>query len=92
MPPEVDVLSCFGMMGVEAWGEKGLGLPVTLPVCPVFVDAGDATIKSKTACINVIPDIYAKKQKSIKMESKNTESLWMPKSHSKHNSLTGSMG
>lgn len=42
MLPGVDVLSCFAAVGVDGWGEKGLGLPDKLPVWPVLVGAGEA--------------------------------------------------
>lgn len=42
MLPVLDVLSVFVVIGVDAWGEKGFGLPDKLPACPVFVEAGDA--------------------------------------------------
>lgn len=42
MLPGVEVLSCLAEIGVDAWGEKGLGLPDKLPAWPVLVGAGEA--------------------------------------------------
>lgn len=42
MLPVVGTLSIFVVIGVDACGEKGFGLPDKLPACPVFVEAGEA--------------------------------------------------
>lgn len=47
MLPGVEVLSCLAEIGVDAWGEKGLGLPDKLPAWPVLVGAGEAGKSTK---------------------------------------------
>lgn len=47
MLPGVAVLSCLAEIGVDAWGEKGLGLPDKLPAWPVLVGAGEAEKSTK---------------------------------------------
>lgn len=47
MLPVGGALSCLGAIGVEACGENGLGLPVALPACPVFAEAGEAVTEKE---------------------------------------------